>query len=41
MSTRALSFFLTLIVFGLLFGVATNLTTPEFVCDGYGQCWSE
>ena len=41
MSTRALSFFLTLIVFGLLFGVAANLTTPEFRCDESGQCWSE
>ena len=41
MSTRALSFFLTLIVFGLLFGVAANLTTPEFQCDGYGQCFWE
>lgn len=38
MSNHTLSFFLALIVIGLLFVAVTIATTPRFQCDGIGNC---
>ena len=41
MSTRALSFYLILIVLGVVYGLVVIATEPRFECDGFGVCTEE